>query len=104
MKAWRRTSSTGRVVDSLLPAPELSALGVELLQLDGVAAYVGTKYVLVQYSLDGFTTPPSEAEWPIDVDPYTIDAASYTGFEARAAITIGDLIPISAFSNVVTVP
>ena len=103
MKRWRR-SGGGRVAVSLPPGPVLTPLAGEVVEAAGVASYVGTHFLLWQNSPTGADPWAVWSEQPIDADPQPEAFGGFAGEFARAAVTLGDSIPVTQWSNVVQIP
>jgi hypothetical protein len=102
MKAWRRSSS--HFGTAQLPAgPFLTDLGGELVEASNMAPYVLTHFILVEQGGAPGGPFSTFTELPIDSNPLNIDFAGFAGVWARAAVTLGDGIPITQWSNVVQV-
>jgi hypothetical protein len=68
-----------------------------------VGAWVGTHFALLETSPDGVGSWITEQETPITADPMMFGVTGQDGNFMRGAVTNGDLVPITAWSNVVQV-
>lgn len=102
-KKWRR-SGGGRPHGGLPPGPVLSIFAEDTLQADGVAGWLGTHYLQLQYSINGVDGWADGSIWPVDADPLFIDITGTGTLYLRGAFTIGDNVPLSQWSNVVLNP
>jgi hypothetical protein len=101
-KAWRR-SMTWAPVPTLPVGPVLTALAGEEVEASSLAGYVGTHFLLWQTSANGVDGWLFFSEQPIAADPSSELFGGFSGEFARAAITTGDTIPITQWSNVVQI-
>jgi hypothetical protein len=91
-------------VASGLPAgPELTQNPPDLVSASGLGPYIGTHFLLVENSANGVDGWATFEEAPITEDPQQINGATIIGQFVRAAISTGNLDPITQWSNVVQV-
>lgn len=95
-KKWRRSGGRGLQ----LPAgPVLVPLAGELVRLEGDAAWAGTRFVRFQVAFAEAGPWDDLSEQPITTVPEIFaDYAGQAGNWARAAVTIGDGIPLTQWS------
>lgn len=96
---WRKLLA----LPTLPEGPTLAALVADEIEGSDLAAYVGTHYILVQESLNGVSGWITNQESPVDNNPLTILVPTHGGKYMRAALTTGDAVPITQWSNVVQV-
>lgn len=102
MKAWRRSGGLGSVTE-LPESFTLADLGGETVEAQDVAQWVGTHFALLEVSVDGLDPWVIQQESPISFNPQVLDVAGELGHFLRGAVTTGNGIPITQWSNIVQV-